>query len=360
MRQSARRAYLLIPVLLTALPGCRRQTDRQSEADLPLPVMAEPVKIGDIRGTVSATGVVNTLEGADFVITSPAPARIAELSKQVGDQVKAGEVLVRFEFLSLRAENAARSVASKAAAARLQAARLVQSRVHDLFDKGAAARTEVDQADQEVAEAEAEVEQARSGEGDAQALAQRSIVRAPFDGVVAERLHNPGDTVGNTSNEIVLRIIDPRQVEVSATVPVQDLQRFTVGATARASAGGKGSPELMRVAARPEPERGATTATVTLSFVQPTDLASGTQVGIEIDAEQHSNVLLVPSIAVVKEGDTASVFVAAGNQARKRTVTTGLVDEQRTEVRSGVKAGEIVITQGQSNLKDGAAISVTQ
>src|SRR5262249_53280211 len=159
-------------------------------------------------GTVSATGVVNTLPGADFVVTSPAPARIAELAKQVGDKVKDGELLVRFEFLSLRAENAARSAAAKAADVRLQAARVAQTRVHNLFDKGAASRAEVDQADQQVTEAEAEVEQARAGEGDAQALAQKSNVRAPFDGVVAERLHNPGDTVGNSSNDVVLRIID--------------------------------------------------------------------------------------------------------------------------------------------------------
>ena len=79
-----------------------------------------------------------------------------------------------------------------------------------------------------------------------------------------------------------------------------------------------------------------------------------------IDAEQHSNVMLVPAIAVVKNGNDAVVFVAAGDRAIKRPVVTGLVDAEHVEIRSGVRAGEMVVTQGQSNLRDGAAISVAQ
>ena len=99
---------------------------------------------------------------------------------------------------------------------------------------------------------------------------------------------------------------------------------------------------------------------VRLAFLDRTELTPGIELGVEIDAEQRSNVALVPAIAVVKDGNVASVFVAAGTQARKRQVVLGVEDAERVEIRSGVKVGELIVTQGQSNLQDGSAISIIQ
>jgi RND family efflux transporter MFP subunit len=113
--------------------------------------------------------------------------------------------------------------------------------------------------------------------------------------------------------------------------------------------------------ARPEPERGSTTVAVTLAFEKPTTLTPGTQVGVEIDAEQRSNVPLVPAIAIVRDANKATaVFVAAGDVARRRPITTGLVDTEHVEVMSGLKPGELIVTQGLSNLRDGTAITITE
>jgi membrane fusion protein (multidrug efflux system) len=99
---------------------------------------------------------------------------------------------------------------------------------------------------------------------------------------------------------------------------------------------------------------------VTLAFDTATDLVPGTQVGVEIDAEQKSNALLVPPIAVVRDAkDGAAVFVVAGDVARRRPVTTGLVDTAHIEITAGVKPGELIVTEGLSNLRDGIAITVT-
>jgi multidrug efflux pump subunit AcrA (membrane-fusion protein) len=53
------------------------------------------------------------------------------------------------------------------------------------------------------------------------------------------------------------------------------------------------------------------------------------------------------------------VVVAAGSIAQRRPVVTGLMDGQQIEIRSGLKAGELIITQGHSSLRDGTPISVT-
>ena len=229
-----------------------------------------------------------------------------------------------------------------------------------LLAKGAASRIELDDADRELADAEAEFDIATAALSTVEAQGGNTIIRAPFDGTVTERLHNPGDNVRADETDPILRLIDPKQVQVMATLPAADTTRFVVGATARAIAEGQSQPDLLRVATRPAPESGAKTVDVTLAFDTPTELRPGTEVGIEIDAEQRSNVPLVPAIAVIKDNpDQPIVVVAAGSVAERRPVVIGLVDTENIEILSGLKPGELIITQGHSSLRDGTPISVS-
>jgi membrane fusion protein, multidrug efflux system len=356
------RAILVGVFVALALAGtaCRRPAEREEEAEAPVLVLAEPVRLGTIRGTVSATGVVGTLPGAEFAVVAPHTARIAEIAKTVGDPVKAGDVIVRFEFPSLRAELNVRVAAARAADARLKHARLLQERVRGLLTRGAASQREMDEADREAGDAETAAAEARTQLTAAEAQGQQTTILAPFDGVISERQHNPGDLVHAENSDPILRLIDPRQVQLIATVAVADLTRFTTGATARAVAEGQSLPELLRVVSRPDPGPGATTVLVNLAFDSPTTLRPGIQLGVEIDAEQRLNVPLVPPIAVLKDGNDSFVVVAAGGVAQRRSVVTGLMDTEHVEIRSGLKAGEMIVTQGHSNLRDGTAISVSE
>jgi RND family efflux transporter MFP subunit len=351
---------LLLALLLVALPACRRSAERAAEAEPAVPVIAERVRLGSIRGTVSATGLVTTLPGATFAVVAAQPARIADITKNVADTVKAGEVLVLFEFPALRAETAVSGAAVKAAELRARQARLAQSRVKALVAQGAASRVELDEAERELATAEADLRVAQAAFAAAETQGLNTTIRAPFDGIVTERLHNPGDSVRAQEDDPILRIIDPKQVQVTAGVTTADALRFTVGATARALAKGGSMPELLRVATRPLPEREAARVDVTFAFDMPTGLAPGTEVALEIDAEQRSNVPLVPAIAVLRDDPNQPfVIVAAGGVAERRPVVIGLVDAENIEILSGLKSGELIVTQGHSALRDGTPISVS-
>ena len=310
---------------------------------------------------MSATGVVTTLPGASATIIAPQPAKITEVTKNVGDTVTAGEILVRFEYPNMKAQTLVSETTVKSAELRVQQARAAQGRIKMLLDKGAASRSELDVVDRELADAEEELVAARTAFSATQTQGQNTVVRAPFDGTVTERLHNPGDAVRPDESDAILRLIDPKQVQVTVTVPVDATTRFTVGASARAMGQDRSTNELLRVFSRPAPETGAKTVDVTLAFDSPTALPPGTQVGVEIDAEQRSNVPLVPAIAVLKDDPkTPIVVVATGNTAQRRPVVIGLVDAENIEILSGLKAGELIITQGHSALRDGTAISVSQ
>jgi RND family efflux transporter MFP subunit len=218
----------------------------------------------------------------------------------------------------------------------------------------------MDDADREVLSAENELAVAAATMRATEARGQTATVRAPFNGVVSERFHQPGDAVRPEESDPILRVIDPKQVQVSASVDVTDMTRFAEGTTGRVFAAGSSAPELVHVISRPSPDAGDTRVAVTLTFDAPTELQPGMQVGVEIDAEQRFNVPLVPRIAVLK--DTAGnpyVMIAALTIAQRRPVVVGIAETELVEIRSGVKPGELVITQGHSSLRDGAPITVS-
>ena len=352
----------LIPTFaaLLTVSACRPAQPRETDAEPAVPVLAEPVKLGTIRSSISATGVVGILPGAAVAVAAPQPARIAEITKNIGDPVKGGEMLVRFEFPSLGPQIAVNEAGVKAATLRHAQAQQAQSRIRMLVERGAASRNELADADRELAAAEGELAAANTALEGVRAQGGNAVVRAPFDGTIIERFRNPGDTVRPEDADPILRLIDPTQVQVMVVMPVSETARFVVGATARAIAEGQSQPDLLRVATRPAPENGAKTVEVMLAFDTPTALKPGTQVGIEIDAEQRSNVPLVPAIAVLKNDPAQPVVVvAAAGVARHRPVVIGLVDGENMEILSGLKPGELIITQGHSTLRDGTPISVS-
>jgi RND family efflux transporter MFP subunit len=269
-------------------------------------------------------------------------------------------VLVRFDIPTSAAEVQRQQAEVGRAQATLENARAAQMRARALFERGVAARKEVEDSTRAVADAEAAVTQARASLAASEALAGRAIVRATFDGVVARRLHNPGDLVEATAGDPVLRVIDPRRLEVVASVPIADASRVEVGAPARvASAPGTASTVNLKVVSGPAAvEIGTAAVPVRLGFVGPADLPTGTPVQVDIDAEQHRNAVLVPAVAIVREGEETAVFVASAQKAQRRAVQIGIADETHAEIVSGVKAGEVVIVQGQAGLPDGAAITI--
>ena len=238
-------------ICCAALAACSHEAPEEVETQTVVPVTAEPAALGTIRTQVHATGSVEPSPGADLLVRPPDAGRIAEMPKAEGDVVRSGDVLVRFDIPSLAAEAAAKRAEVAHAEARIKNAQAAQARAHDLFDRGVAARKEVEDADREIADAEAALAEARAAQGAAETLASRAVVRATFDGVVAQRTHNPGDFVDASATEPVLRVIDPRRLEVRAAVPLPDISRITPGSSAHLAPVSGAASEALKVLTRP-------------------------------------------------------------------------------------------------------------
>ncbi len=352
------RPLLALAALSLVLAGCGKDAPEAVETETVVPVTTEPAGTGDVHATIHATGTVTPAPGADQLVTAPESARIADLPKAEGDRVRRGDLLVRFEIPSLSADAASKSAEVDRARARLENAKAAQTRAHDLFDRGVAARKEVEDADREMSDAQAALREAEAGQRASTTLAGRTEVHARFDGIVASRTHNPGDVVDASATDPILRVIDPARLEVVAAVPLSDIADIHTGATARLLRPGGEEPESLKVISRPAAVEALTgTAPVRLAFVHGTDLPAGTPVQVDIDGPQHRNVVVVPASAIVREGEEAAVFVVNDGKAQRRPVTLGVSGRDRVEIRSGLRAGENVIVSGQNGLPDGTAVT---
>jgi RND family efflux transporter MFP subunit len=350
----------VVAAILVAVAGCRKAAVEETESAAAVPVKVEAAETGTIRGVLHATGVVNPAPDGELIVIAPEPARIVEIPKGEGERVARGDMLVRFEIPSLQAEVQRQAAEVQRAQAALANAKANQARQRELFERGIAARKEVEDADRMVADAEAAVGQAEASRAAAITAAARTTVRAAFDGVVAKRFHNPGDLVEAAAGDPVLRVIDPRRLQVVASVPLSESPRVVVGASGWLKSGGAGLPDLaLKVVSRPaQVEQGTATIPVRLSFAGQPNLAAGTPVQVDIDAEQHTNVVIIPAAALVREGEETAVFVAMGDKAKRVPVQIGLSDGDRIEITSGVKAGDMVIVDGQAGLPDDAKITI--
>ena len=213
--------------------------------------------------------------GAELVVVAPETARIAELARPPA--IACGRAMSwcasRFRIQRRKwSGNKPRSTAPR----RHWTTPVAQTRARDLFDRGVAARREVEDGNRAVSEAEAALAEARSSLVAAQAVAGRATVRATFDGIVAERLHNPGDLVEATASDQVLRVID--RVGSKSSLPCRSLMRHVSWSELCAPRGRTGRrPEIaLKVLTRPVGvEAGTATAPVRLALGAEANLPDG-------------------------------------------------------------------------------------
>ena len=352
-----RRPVILILAAAVAAGACRGEAPKAVERqETIIPVGAVPAQRAAIRAVIHASGLVVPAEGGEFLVFAPEPTKLIDVMKMPGDAVKTGDVLARFDLPS--ASQAVSRLAADLAGAQAQFenARINQERIRGFVERGLVPRRDLEAADRDLAAAQDAAERARTAHAAAQAGATRATVRAPFDGIVATRTHNPGDMIISTTDP-VLRVVDPRRLEVVAQIPRKEQSRVVTGATARVAATGTDMVRLT-VAGPATNEVPADSVAFRLVFADPHKLAVDMPLQIDIDAEERTDTVLIPAEAIVREGGETVIFVAAGSRAERRAVKTGIEDEARIEITDGLRAGELVITRGHLGLTDGAAVTV--
>ena len=308
-------------------------------------------------------GVVTPAPGAELTVVAPEAARIVELPKAEGDAVKAGDLLVRFDIPTLAADLGARQRGGRAGR---RAARGGQGELHPALvapraGRRGAARSRRRQAGRRPRP------RPTSSRHEARSTPRRRWPGAPscarpFAGVVAKRFHNPGDFVEAAASDPVLRVINPSQLQVVATVPVADLlahRRRPRGRHLRARPGrsrsGDGADQGRRRSIPAARRRTSGSRSRSRPRWRP---ARSSQV--EIVGEERPNVLVIPAAALVDDEDEALRDGRRRRTTRRTSIRwpSACRPARMVEITSGLKAGDRVIVRGQDGLPEGAAITV--
>jgi multidrug resistance efflux pump len=368
-------AALLMGAVL-ARCSAPRAAAASADAAAPIAVTVAQVATADVGSAIDSGGVVQARTTATMTARILAP--VLEVRVSPGDRVRKGQTLIVLDGDDLAAgARAARSAVlaaqqgTKAAAADLQAAdaglalaRASHDRIAGLQARRSATAQELDDATATLRSAEARVagasaralqaesalESARAGSDQASATASFTTIAAPFDGMVTEKMVEPGNMA--SPGMPLLRLEDTRGFRLEVRVDESRIARIRNGDKLPVFLGTETSPiEGTVVEVSRAVDADARAFLVKIALPDALDLRSG-EFGKARFSGPPRRALTIPSSAIVRRGQLTSVFVVDKGVARVR-----LVNLSESEVLAGLTESEVVILSPPSGVTDGRRVS---
>ncbi len=348
------------------------------------------VQRGTLVATVNAAG--NVAAPAQAALSFQTSGRVSQVSVQVGDAVKQGQVLMQLDStdqqLALKAaqtslasaqanldgakinngENGdqltvARAALDKAKVAldQAQAAYNVVAWRPDIGATSQAAALQSASADYQSAKATyestaagindtalrtaaAQLDSAQVAVDQAQANLDKTKIVAPFDGVVSAVNYSTGDS---TASSAAVSIVNLSNLQISVTVAEVDLPKIKVGETAQvtydALPGKTYNARVLQIGPVGTVTQGVVNYPVTVALTDADNAVKpGMTANLAVVVDQRQNVLMVPTRAVRTQGNQKVVTVLYKDQTIAAPVTTGLSNDQFVEITNGLQEGDTV------------------
>jgi RND family efflux transporter MFP subunit len=350
---------LAVVVLAVALVGGKK----------PVPVKLAEIKPGELRVVVNATTTSTVKSETEVTLGAQRTGRVVSLPVREGDIVKAGTLIAR---LDLTEESVQTESALSQSKATYEESEKNLNRIEGLFNKGMIAQQDLDVARRayEVAKS-----QLRAATADAGVKLDYSVLRAPFNGVIAKKFTEVGELL--LPGKQIVTIVNPDRVYVLATIDEVDVGRLRSGQPASitidAFPGKKFEGAIRRISPIVTGGKLETrTADVWIYFNKKDNrIKPGMSADIEILITTLKNVLSVPSQCVVEREGKKQVFVVQGKSkplrtgatgvARLKPIETGETNWSYTEITKGLNVGDYVVTTPEAEgLKDGAKVEIEE
>ena len=343
----------------------------------PVAVEATRAALADITAGIDVVG--NLSSKYDASVKSEFGGTVADVYVTEWVRVRRGAPLARVDTREAEAVlkkaqaslEMARAALLEAEAARNRADREYERALHL---KGAGlvtqqnlddARTQQEAAAARVSASQAQIQVAEEDIRQAKTRISKAVIRAPFDGVVAERMVNVGEVVGEMQ-KVVFRVVDNRLLDLTVSVPSGEMGLLRVGqpltfvTDAFPGRTFTGTVKYINPAVN---EVDRSVKVVAEVENRPEALKGGLFVTGRIITGKRTGVLQAPRASLLSwdvGGRKASLFVVADNVARLRAVGTGVVSGDRVEIVSGLSQGELVVTRGGFSVRDGDRVNVTR
>lgn len=389
-------AALLLGVGLSACTGRAAEKAAADDAAAPkaIEVATATAKEQPIERFLTVTGTLNAQEEAD--VAAEVAGRVVTTPVERGSQVTSGGVLIRIADVEVTAQvreaeaNAAQIEARlgmaggaafdvdkvpevATARAAFEQSQADFSRVQMLFTRQLVSQAEFDTRRTQAESSRRQYEGARNGaEQNYQALMaararvtlarkalEDTVVRAPFAGVVGQRLVSVGDYVLKGTKVATVLRTDPLRVEL--TVPEQYITALGEGREVSLVVDAWPGRTFVGHVRYVSPALKAESRSLTVEAIVDNrngELKPGFFAQARIQQAEATPGIVVPASAIRTSAGTQRVFVSNGQQVEERIVTTGQALDNLVEVTSGLKAGEVVATSNVLQLEDGVRVAV--
>lgn len=283
----------------------------------------------------------------DVAIISETQGRVVKVYAEIGDYKKAGSVLVEVD-------SELKEAAYKAAKVSYEKAQNDLNRFEELFKQKSVSDSQIEQARWAFQSSEAQYIAARRQYNDTK-------ITTPISGIVTARNVNVGSFVqGAPQSTLVANVVDISRLKVRINVAERDVFRLKAG-------------EKVEITTDVFPDKVYTGSIATISskgdesHTYPVEivmenpkqqLKAGMFAEITFNPRSTGDALVIPREAVVGSMKNAKVYVVTNNVAQLRPVMVGKTYGTVVEVVRGLNAGDVVVVNGQNNLKDNAAVVI--
>ncbi|MHB8381227.1 MAG: MdtA/MuxA family multidrug efflux RND transporter periplasmic adaptor subunit [Candidatus Binataceae bacterium] len=355
-------AYLMLSRPNGAAPGSAG--GRTAHAIPPVPVTAVTAKIGDLNHYLTAIGSVTAFN--TVTVMSRVPGEIMKVAFSEGGTVKAGELLVEIDPrpYQVQLEQAEGNLAKDQAS--LTDNKILLARDEELFKENVIARQDLDNQRATEGQFEGAIMSDQAAVDSAKLELTYSRVTAPIGGKIGLRLADPGNIVTVNQGLVVITQVQPISVlfsipEDNLPLVVNDMKgdpHLPVEAWDRDFKTMLATGTLVTISN----QISQTTGTIVLKAVFPNldnMLFPNQFVNARLLVGVTKNAVLIP-IAAVQRGNAQGsyVFVVSGKVALKRVVQPSATQGNTVAIAAGLKAGDVVVTDGVDKLRSGAPVSV--
>jgi membrane fusion protein (multidrug efflux system) len=355
------RPLVIAVALAISLAACGKfsgKDDKKDAAAAPPKLVIAPEDFLTIRANALASGPVITgsiqpERKAD--LRAEVSAVVLQVLKENGDAVRKGDVLIRMDQTTIQDNlRSAEDNARNAAQALDQAERNVQ-RLKTLRASGMTSLQALDDAEVRRNAAQSELSASKARAAQARQQLERTVVRAPFDGVVSDRKASAGDTA--SIGKELLKVIDPTSMRFAGRVSADKISQVSVGQTVGFRINGYAGQEFRGKVTRVDPSANDITRQVEV-LVSFSDATQPRVSGLYAEGTIESSsvqALTLPESVLVKAGDKSSVWRVKNNTLSQVDLAVGARDPRtgNYEVRSGLSEGDIILRNPSSSFKEG-------
>ena len=357
------RLVLAVCVASVLLTACTTEAERGPEADAPAPVRigAENVVTAS-RDTIVVGPIVSGELRAEQEATVRAEigGSMTQVSAQEGQAVRRGALLGRIETRTLDDARQSATSSVRSAENQLSVARREMERTETLVKAGALAARDLDVARNNVAAAEAQLADARSRLASAERQLGDTVLRAPINGIIANRPVNIGDVVSVGAE--LFNIIDPSTMRLEASVPSDDLSHLRIGAVVDFTVRGydqRFEGRITMIAPQADPVTRQVPIYVSIPNVGGR-LVSGLFAEGRV-VSQSATGIVVPLNAVNAAGERPWVLRANAGRTERVDVTLGLQDPrtERVQVVAGLHEGDMLLRGAAQGITPGTPVDLS-